>query len=202
MLFDPARKKNEHPDLSLLKDEELVVLYKENGDNELVGELYNRYAHLLFGLCMKYLKDDSRSKDALMHVFEKLFDYLKTYQIGNFKSWVYSVTKHHCLYLLKKQHEVSYEEKDLIWKSPKEFMEFGDDLTLSGRLDNEDETKKLMDAIGKLKEDQRICIDLFYLQEKSYQEVQEITNFDYNQVKTHIQNGKRNLKIMLTNSHE
>jgi RNA polymerase sigma factor (sigma-70 family) len=202
MIFGQARKNKDIPEINILPDEELVSLFKETGDNSIVGELYNRYAHLLFGTCMKYLKSESDSKDALMHVFEKLFDSLKTYEIVNFKSWIYSVTKHHCLYLLKKHNEYSFEEKDLIWKTPKEFVEFGDDLTLHGRLDNADETKKLNDAIGELKEEQRICIELFYLQEKSYQEVQDITQFSFKEVKSHIQNGKRNLRIMLSNNNE
>jgi RNA polymerase sigma factor (sigma-70 family) len=202
MIFGQARKNKDIPEINSLADEELISLYKETGDNSIVGELYNRYAHLLFGTCMKYLKSESDSKDALMHVFEKLFDSLKTYEIGNFKSWIYSVTKHHCLYLLKKHNEYSFEEKDLIWKTPKEFVEYGDDLTLHGKLDNGDETKKLNDAIGELKEEQRICIELFYLQEKSYQEVQNITRFSFKEVKSHIQNGKRNLRIMLSDNHE
>jgi RNA polymerase sigma factor (sigma-70 family) len=201
-MFGQAKKNNQNQDITLMPDDELVLLYKETGDNSVVGELYNRYSHLLFGTCMKYLKNENDSKDALMHVFEKLFDYLKAYEIGNFKSWVYSVTKHHCLYLLRKHTEIAYEEKDLMWKTGKEFVEFGDDLTLYGRLDNGDGMKKLADAVSQLKDEQRICIELFYLQEKSYQEVQDITQYSFKEVKSHIQNGKRNLKIMLENSHE
>jgi RNA polymerase sigma factor (sigma-70 family) len=202
MLFSPLQQVNKNPDIANVSDIELVSLFKETGDNAIVGELFNRYAHLLFGTCMKYMKSESDSKDALMHVFEKLFEYLKVYEINNFKSWIYSVTKHHCLFLLKKHNEYSYEEKDLIWKSPKEFVEFGDDLTLNGRLENKDGTQLLMQAIEKLNEEQKICIELFFLQEKSYQEVQDITRLSYKEVKSHIQNGKRNLRIMLSNSNE
>lgn len=202
MLLRSTNKKNNIPDINTISDESLVSIYKETGDKEIVGELYNRYAHLMFGTCMKYLKNENDSKDALMHVFEKLFDYLKNYEIGNFKRWFYSVTKHHCLYLLKKHKEYAFEEKDLIWKTPKEFVEFGDDLTLTGRLENNDQTQKLMTAIEKLNEVQKICIELFYLQEKSYQEVQEITSLTFKEVKSHIQNGKRNLGIMLNKYHE
>jgi RNA polymerase sigma factor (sigma-70 family) len=202
MLFSPLQKTDRNPEIINLPDEELVSLFKETGDNTIVGELFNRYAHLLFGTCMKYMKNESDSKDALMHVFEKLFEFLKNYEINNFKSWIYSVTKHHCLFLLKKHNEYSFEEKDLIWKSPKEFMEFGDDLTLNGRLENKDSTQLLMQAIEKLNEEQKICIELFFLQEKSYQEVQDITRLSYKEVKSHIQNGKRNLRIMLSNNNE
>ena len=201
MVSDPI----EHSDLNSLTgltDESLVTLFKETEDNRVIGELYNRYAHLMIGVCYKYLKKETESQDALMHVFEKLFTYLKMYEIGHFKSWLYSVTKHHCLYVLKKRKEYAFEENVLVWKTPKEFVEFGDDLTLGGRLENGDETRKLMKAMEQLKEEQRICVELFYLKEKSYQEVQEITRFTYKQVKSYIQNGKRNLRIILENNNE
>jgi RNA polymerase sigma-70 factor (ECF subfamily) len=184
-----------------MPDEALVTLYKESGNRDIIGELYQRYAHLMMGVCMKYLKKETEGQDALMHVFEKLFDYLKMYEIGHFKSWLYSVTKHHCLYLLKKNKEYAYEENILVWKSPKEFVEFGDDLTLAGRLEKGDETKNLMEALKELNEPQRVCVEMFYLQEKSYEDVQEITGYTYKQVKSYIQNGKRNLRIILSKRH-
>ncbi len=184
-----------------LPDDELVSLYKAGGDKEIIGELYTRYAHLMMGVCMKYLKKESEAQDALMHVFERLFDFLKMYEIGYFKSWLYSVTKHHCLLLLKKNKEYAYEDDILVWKSPKEFVEFGDDLTLTGRLEKGDQTRELMQAIEQLNDEQRICVELFYLKEKSYQEVQDITRFTYKQVKSYIQNGKRNLRIILSKSN-
>jgi RNA polymerase sigma factor (sigma-70 family) len=58
----------------------------------------------------------------------------------------------------------------------------------------------LNEALKSLAEKQRICVELFYLQEKSYNEVAEITGFTMNEVKSFIQNGKRNLKIYLTNA--
>lgn len=201
MLYSTANRKDEHPDIKTMTDDELVAYYKQTGDRAVIAEIYNRYAYLLFGVCMKYMKNEPDAKEALMQVFEKLYESLRIYEIGHFKSWFYSVTKHHCLYLLTHSKEYSYEEKDLSWKTPKEFVEFGDDLTLSGHLENEDLTKRLQKAMEQLKEEQRICVDLFYLKEKSYQEVQELTNFSYMQVKSYIQNGKRNLKILLSENH-
>lgn len=200
MSSDPTNNKNTTV-LTALPDEELVSLYKDTENQEIIGELYKRYAHLMFGLCMKYLKKESEAQDALMHVFEKLFQYLKTYEIGHFKSWFFSVTKHHCLYILKKNKEYAYEDDILVWKSPKEFVEFGDDLTLTGRLDNEDQTKKLLQAMEQLNNEQKTCVELFYLKEKSYEEVQHLTSFTYKQVKSYIQNGKRNLRIILSENN-
>lgn len=202
MLFGSAKRKNDVPEIKTLPDDQLLVYYKQTEDRDVVAEVYDRYAYLLFGVCMKYMKNEADSKDALMQVFEKLYESLKVYEIGHLKSWIYSVTKHHCLFLLKNNKEYAYEEQILVWKTPKEFVEFGDDLTLTGRLENVDQTKKLQWAMEQLNEEQRICVDLFYLKEKSYEEVQEITQFTYKQVKSYIQNGKRNLKNLLSESHE
>jgi RNA polymerase sigma factor (sigma-70 family) len=202
MLFGTAKRNDDAPDLKSLPDDQLIAYYKQSSDRDVIAEIYDRYAYLLYGVCMKYMKNEADSKDALMQVFEKLYDSLKIYEIGYFKSWFYSVTKHHCLFLLKKHKEYAVEEDILMWKTPKEFVEFGDDLTLCGRLEKIDQTKKLEWAMEQLNEEQRICVDLFYLKEKSYEEVQEITKFTYKQVKSFIQNGKRNLKNLLSESHE
>lgn len=201
MLFGPPTRKDRPSELSQLTDDQLLSLYKNTGDRAIIAEVYERYAYLLFGVCMKYMKNETDSKEALMQVFEKLYESLKNYEINNFKSWLYSVTKHHCLLLLKRHKEYAFEEQTLMWKTPKEFVEFGDDLTLTGRLENEDQIKKLHWAMEQLNEEQRICVELFYLREKSYEEVQEMTRYSYNQVKSYIQNGKRNLKNLLSGNH-
>lgn len=187
--------------LGALSDDDLIALYKETGDRAVIGVFYERYAHLMLGVCMKYLKNESASRDALMQVFEKLYESLRRYEFASFKSWFYSVTKHHCLLILKQRKEYAADEELIVWKSPKEVVEFGDDLTLTGRLKMEDPEKKLQWALDQLIEEQRVCVELFYLEEKSYQEVQEITKFSYMQVKSYIQNGKRNLKNLLSGNH-
>lgn len=202
MLFGATKRSVKLPELKTLPDDELLVLYKKTGDRAVIAEIYDRYAYLLFGVCLKYMKTEADSKDALMQVFEKLYESLKIYEIANFKSWLYSVTKHHCLLLLKRHKEYAFEEQTLMWKTPKEFVEFGDDLTLSGRVESVDQVKKLQWAMEQLNEEQRICVELFYLKEKSYEEVQAMTQFTYKQVKSYIQNGKRNLKNLLDGNHE
>ena len=56
----------------------------------------------------------------------------------------------------------------------------------------------LKEGIGELKDEQRECIELFYLKECSYAEVASMTGFSLKEVKSHIQNGKRNLKNYIT----
>ncbi len=174
-------------------DLELIALYKGSNDNACIGELFKRYTHLVFGICMKYLKDEDDAKDAVMNIFEKLPEDLKKHDIAQFKPWLFSVARNHCLMDLR--NTASKQTKDLeMARDYETIMETDTEL----HLDKEQALNDLEAAIKELKTEQKVCVELFYLQEKSYQEVADITGYDLNKVKSAIQNGKRNLKILMT----
>lgn len=184
-----------------LSDKELLIGFKENADNTYIGELYNRYVHLVFGVCMKYLKNEDESKDAVMQVFEKLLHDLVRHEVENFKGWLYTLTKNHCLMLLRNDHMYVINQADLK-KDLSEIMENDSSLHQDNSMEKELQIRQLEEGITTLNKEQRTCVELFYLSDKSYQEVAEITGFDLNQVKSYIQNGKRNLKNYLQNKYE
>ena len=177
-----------------MTDEELVFAFKKSRDNEFFSEIFQRYTHLIFGVCMKYLRDEEGAKDAVMQVFEKLFVNIHHQEIRNFKSWIYTVAKNHCLMNLRKGKTALKEE--LIYKKSiqSDFMELAVEIHHNGAKEQEAIFGQLHDAIKLLNDKQRECIDLLYLQKNSYKEVAEITGYSMKQVKSHIQNGKRNLK--------
>ena len=182
--------------ISVLSDQELVDLYKKEGDKRIVGELYKRYTRFAFSICMKYLKDEDNAKDGAMQVFEKLFVDLKKHEVSNFKSWLHTVLKNHCLHIIrdyaykhKKEKEAEESYESLV---ENQYLLYQDnDNGLDEKIDN------LEMELCNLSHEQRTCIELFYLKDKCYQEVATITGYTLNQVKSHIQNGKRNLKIYL-----
>lgn len=188
-------------EIKALSDKELLSGYKENADNTYIGELYNRYVHLVFGVCMKYLKNEDESKDAVMQVFEKLLHDLVKHEVENFKGWLYTLTKNHCLMLLRNDHMHVINQADLK-KDLSEIMENDTDLHQDNSMEKELQIRQLEEGITMLNREQRSCVELFYLSDKSYQEVAEITGFDLNQVKSYIQNGKRNLKNYLQDKYE
>ena len=191
-----------HPaHLNELSDLDLVTRYKETSDNTLVGVLFQRYTRLAFAVCMKYLGDEEECKDAVMQVFEKLLTDLKKHEITNFKSWLHSVVKNHCLMHLRSSKSQLTRDQELK-KDMTAVMESTYELHLLNGNDKEAQLERLQDGISQLNEGQKICIELFYLQEKCYQEIADMTGFNLNQVKSHIQNGKRNLKIFLTANNE
>ena len=186
-------------DIRHLDDLQLIAHYKEQRDLSVVGVLFKRYKHLVYGVCMKYLKDTDESQDAVMQIFEKLITDLKKHTISNFKAWLHTVTKNHCLMMLRKKKLRGYEtadtgdtslevvEMNLLWH-PEE-------------VEKENSLQLLEASIPQLNEEQRTCVELFYLREKSYTEVAAITGYSMLQVKSYIQNGKRNLKLMMEKKH-
>ena len=180
-------------------DLELVSRYRETRNKELVGELFRRYTRFVFLVSMNYLDDEEKARDAAMQVFEQLFTLLSRHEIHNFKSWLHVVTKNHCLMQLReqKQQQAFREEWQNVYPPDMESPAF-----LNPYDEKEETLKDLETAIMKLSKEQRICIELFYLKKKSYHEIMEITGDSSQQVKSHIQNGKRNLKILLTRQNE
>ena len=185
--------------ITTLTDNELIAEYKKKGDNAVVGELYTRYSHLVYGVCLKYLKDEDESKDAVLEIFEQLLVDLLKHDVTNFKSWLHSVSRNHCLMFLRKEqtklkraneYEYAFDEADS-YETPFQVHE---------KETQEVQLTDLEKALTELKEEQRICIELFFLKEKCYEEVAELTGYTLLQVKSYIQNGKRNLSIKLTNN--
>jgi RNA polymerase sigma-70 factor (ECF subfamily) len=183
-----------------LSDHDLISLYKKGNESEVLGQLYSRYVALIYGLCLKYLADRERSKDATMQIFELLTTELYRNEISNFKGWVYVFSKNYCLMELRKQK--SLRKKEEIWLiQQKDFMETTDDLHPIDRDENLELNEALKNCIEKMKEDQQFCVRMFYFERKSYRQIMAEIGFDEKKVKSLLQNGKRNLKICLDNQH-
>lgn len=180
-------------------DEELLVLIQSSKDPGPAGELYKRYAHLVYGICMKYLKNSEISKDVMMDIFEKFLKKPPVEDILSFKKWLYTVSKHHCLTYLRNTKRAENHEEE--WKSfennEDDFMEYGEERSHDSR---ENDIAQVREALKKLKEPQRICLQLFYMEGKSYKEIEDKTEYDLNQIKSYLQNGKRKLKILVESS--
>jgi RNA polymerase sigma-70 factor (ECF subfamily) len=174
-----------------IDDNQLLQNFYADKNNEWLGILLQRYTLLLLGVCMKYLKNEEEAKDGVQQVFLKAITELHKYKVDYFKSWLYMIAKNHCLMKLrdKGKHPVEINEQVLL--AP-------DDTEDKKKYLEKDATLTNMEmALRQLNEEQLQCITLFYLEKKSYQDITEKTGFSLLKVKSSIQNGKRNLKIML-----
>lgn len=177
-----------------LTDEELLHQYATSGKTEYFGELYNRYIPLLYGLCLKYLTDEARAQDAVMQLFEDLLPKVPHYEINVFKPWLYRVAKNHCLQILRKENKEIPLDYTINLMESDEFLHL-----LSEEDTSEEQLNALKHCLEKLPEFQRISIMHFFMEEMSYADIVEQTGFTLNNVKSYIQNGKRNLKICIKN---
>lgn len=196
-LYMPTSLKQQEFDRQL--DLTQIRQFRRTGDLEVLGNVYKKYMHLVYGVGLKYFKDRDKASDLVMHVFEKLTVEAKKQEVSNFRSWLYVVAKNECLMELRKQN--SEEERFKKWQQDENsFMDFSMELH---PLDDEDNrlTDALVACIAKLKEEQKSCIDLFYFKKKSYREIAITLKLEEKKVKSFIQNGKRNLKICIESSN-
>ena len=174
-----------------LSDQELLSRFYSDRNNEWLGILLQRYTLLLLGVCMKYLKNEEEAKDSVQQVFLKAIQELQKYKVEFFKSWLYMVAKNHCLMKLRdRQGKIPTELDNQSIPAPEDADK--------SKLHETDHTLDLMeDALKELNPEQQQCVTLFYLQKQSYSQISESTGFSMLQVKSYIQNGKRNLKILI-----
>jgi RNA polymerase sigma factor (sigma-70 family) len=172
-------------------DSELVSAYKRSADIRILGELFQRYMELVYGVCLKYLKQPENAQDSVISIFEELVTKLQKHEVDNFKSWLYTLAKNHCLMRLRSEKKQPFISFDV------ELMQSEENVHLNGELEKEENFKKLDYCLGQLQEEQRTVIELFYLQGKCYNEIAETTGIEWNKVRSYIQNGRRNLKLCM-----
>ncbi len=176
---------------SILSDAELVIQYKQTGDLQQLGVLYQRYMDLIYGVCLKYLKEPEDAKDCVLNIFEELVTKLQKHEVENFKSWLYQLAKNHCLMRLRSAKKLQNVKIDPA------LMQSDEDLHLSGALEKEENFLQLEKCMEQLMDEQRTTIELFYMQGKCYNEIAEETGLEWNKVRSFIQNGRRNLKLCM-----
>jgi RNA polymerase sigma-70 factor (ECF subfamily) len=172
-------------------DSDLLQRYKSTHNLGVLAELFLRYQPLVYGVCLKYLRSRDEAKDATMQLFEKLTTILKTHEVEHFKSWLYITTRNHCLMQIRAGKSKFTEDLD------PESMENQYFLNHESEPDMESDLSKLEKCIETLNTEQKKCVTLFYIQEKCYKEIADSTGFELKNVKSYIQNGKRNLKICM-----
>jgi RNA polymerase sigma factor (sigma-70 family) len=182
--------------LKQYNDAELIAHYKKSRNADYVGVLYERYSHLILGVCLKYLQNEVEAQDLSVSIFEKLLTDLVKHDVLHFPAWLHMVCKNQCLMHLRALSALSQKQSDLKYFLEND-MENANDLHHEKAMEKEVKLNMLEDCLQLLTEEQKRCIELFYLQEKSYQEIVSSTKLSANNVKSFIQNGKRNLKNCL-----
>jgi RNA polymerase sigma-70 factor (ECF subfamily) len=174
-----------------IEDKELLQRYYQDNNNDWLGILLQRYTMLLLGVCMKYLKNEEDAKDSVQQVFLKVINDLPKYKVEFFKSWLYMVAKNYCLMKLREKGKYTAELNEKVLATADDSSGNWEAVEKDTHLNNMEQ------ALLQLNDEQKVCVTLFYLQKQTYQQIAEKTGYTVMQVKSHIQNGKRNLKIYM-----
>src|SRR5690606_31600955 len=193
--FEPKMKLLRSDIRTADEDQTLLSLFAETGNLEYLGELYSRHSEMVYYVCLRYFKDEEKSKDAVMHIFEELIVKLNKHEIKDFGKWLYVVTKNHCLMDIrarKNKQEISLDE----------FVEFPLKMhPEESYMEKEEQMQQMEQCLKKLPEKQKKSIDLFFFNEKCYKEIVDLTGFSMKEIKSYIQNEKRNLKNCMEKNH-
>ena len=172
-------------------DAELVSTYQKSGDMALLGTLYERYSALVYGVCLKILKNEADAEDAYMGIFEKLAKKVQQHDIQEFRPWLHTLTRNFCFEILRKKNRhltVSYDTNFM--QSEEVTHPFMEDAT-NGQME------ALTGCMETLKNEQKSCVQLFYFEGKSYKDIADMKEWTVGKVRSNIQNGRRNLKICI-----
>ena len=176
---------------STLSDNDLLEAYKTSGSLDVLASLYQRYMDLIYGTCLKYLKETEDAKDATLNIFEELITKAKRHEITHFRNWLHQLAKNHCLMRLRSLKKMPTVNGEV------SFMQSDENLHLNGSLEKEEHFEHLHACLQQLTPEQRQAIELFYLESKCYNEIAALTGLEWNKVRSFIQNGRRNLKLCM-----
>ncbi len=158
---------------------------------DILADLYQRYMELVYGVCLKYLHDEEDAKDAVLNIYEQLVVLLKKHEVTFFKAWLHKLAKNHCLMILRKSKHFTKADIDI------SLMQSEDPVHLNGVMEKEEHLNQMHYCLNQLVPEQKVTVELFYLQGKCYNEITDITGLEWNKVRSYIQNGRRNLKICM-----
>lgn len=173
-------------------DEELLARYRSTGEARYLGVLYERYMPMVYGVCLKIMRDPGKSEDAVMNIYEELVRKVMEHQVESFRGWLYVLARNHCLMEWRKN-----QRRPTDYHAPEDMVHYD---AVEAAFEVElpaAENKALEKCLENLPDHQRTSVQMFYLEEKSYKEIAGLLAEEIGKIRSYIQNGRRNLKICL-----
>ena len=165
-------------------------MYKRTHDVSVLATLYSRYMELVYAVCFRYLDDAENSKDAVMEIYGELVGKLLKHEVANFRSWLYSVARNHCLMKLRSKKTAGIINIDDVSVQSAETLH-------QDHVVKEEQLVIMEECVERLPVEQKQVIVLFYLQQHCYNQIVQLTGFEWNKVRSLVQNGRRNLRICM-----
>ena len=165
-------------------DKELIVLITQKGEIDAFGTLYDRYIKVIFNKVMLTFGHRQDSEDITHDIFLKIFLRLKTYR-GNaaFSSWVYSITNHHIIDVIRSAKNKSRYDHETDMASLTE--EPADEQMLMI------DSSKLMQIMEQLDEEDRMILILKYKDQMSMKGIMNVFNIKESTAKMRVSRAKK-----------
>lgn len=184
--------------LSRFDDTELVELYKKNPDTSLIEELYNRYSKRVYWWALKFLGNRLEAEEMVHDIFAAMMSgMLDLYQAregAKFSSWLYRCVGNQCMKIVRKRNEVIFNQVEVV-DVPEALI-----IDLEVEVIAKEWNEQLTSALNRLNQMQRVCCMRFYWDGMRYDEIAEELGITHDQVRSHLQNGLRNLRIIFGRS--
>jgi RNA polymerase sigma-70 factor (ECF subfamily) len=170
-------------------DDQLIVAQIVSGDKGLFRILVQRHEQAVYGMGISFFRNAEDAADFTQEVFLKAFRSLSHFQgRSRFSTWLYRVAYNTAVNGIRRQRE---------YRSLAEEEKIPDAATPEGELLRAAAREAVREAAGDLPERYRICVDLFFFYERSYQEIESITGYPVNTIKSHIFRAKKLLRDKL-----
>ncbi|MFQ5674351.1 MAG: RNA polymerase sigma factor [bacterium] len=173
------------------RDNATIRSYLETRDVRYLGRLYEAYKKTIFWHCLKMVGNEEDAKDLASETFIRTFDRIEDFKLGApFCPWLMRIATNLCIDHLRKKNRYK-------------FYKF-DETHSAVAIQNESEPKqpmisgeRIIEKLKKLKPLQKRCFCLFYIHNLTYKQIAELTGYPLGKVRSYIQNGKRNFKLLM-----
>ena len=173
--------------------EHLLVEQTLSGDQYAFEHLVNEYKDYVFQLILGILKNTEDAEEVTMDTFVKAFEKLNSFQFdAKSSTWIYTIAYRHALMFLRKKRMLLSDLKDGSAFSYEQSMD---------PLIHEDQEKMIEWALDRLGEEDRVLITLYYLEELSLKEIEEITNIKAATAKVRIHRSRKKIAEILNTQY-
>ena len=170
-------------------EDKLIVAQIASGQKELFRLLINRHERAVYGMGLSFLRNTEDASDFTQEVFLKVYQNISSFEgRSRFSTWLYKIAYNTAVNNVTRRKEYfSLAEDEIVIEND------GPERNLLKNLARD----AVLEAIKELPERFRVCVDLFFFYERTYNEIEEITGYPVNTIKSHVFRAKKILRTKL-----
>jgi RNA polymerase sigma-70 factor (ECF subfamily) len=172
-----------------LSEEELLRSFTEDGDKAGFAELFNRNSRKIYQACFAFFRDSALAEDATQETFLRAYQNNDRFHGGDYVAWLHRIARNACIdQWRRKRPEVAIDDTDE--SAPVQLSVASPDANMQIAIQH------LHRELNKLPADQKRCLEL-KIEGYSYEETAARTGLTMDAVRSHLQNGRRTLRLRM-----